>query len=274
MKNFNDLNLDITGDVNRVGSFTNILGLVVGKTTGTTSSITPSQIAPNSFVTINVPANSCAGWQTGGKIRLHVDANGNNYYEYLNNAAQIETATAIGTISTSGNATIVLTSSVVTGSPKTLSVAVEEDDTPEMWAEKVRSALAADIAITLRFIVTGALNKIILIRKPTTSGKYPLYDINDLTLNLSLANGTCAGITPTNSSENTSAGAGYEDSVSGTITSITSTQIIIRVDAATPTSTPRTAWVVSYRSPTFTSTLDSLLDDFKDDLDQLENMSL
>lgn len=274
MKSFNDLNLNITGDSNRVGSFTNVLGLIVAKTTGTTASLVPSQIAPNTLVTITVPEHSASAWEVGGTIRCHVDFNANDYYEYLNNAAQIETATAVGTILTSGNATVTLTSAAVLGGVQTLSVAVEEDDTPEMWAEKVFDALNTNANITVKFEIRRALDKIILIRKPVSGGRYPRYDLNDASLNLSFANGTCTGIIENPTSDNTASGAQHEDSIFGTIQSKTSTQVVMQVVGATPTSIALTNWIVSYRSPNFSSRLNSMIDDFKTDLDQLQNISL
>src|SRR5215813_4813903 len=58
--------------------------------------------------------------------------------------AQVETATAAGTITGSGNASVVVTSANMPGSPRTVLVAVTNGDTASVWAQKVRDALAAD----------------------------------------------------------------------------------------------------------------------------------
>lgn len=126
-------------------------------------------------------------------------------------AAQVETATAVGTITLAGNATVVVTAAGMTGSPKTISVAVALNDTAAQWAAKVRTALAADTAVAALFDVSGTSASIILTRKPTktyTIGvtSVPLYAANDSTLNISLDNGTCTGITTAASSANTTAG--------------------------------------------------------------------
>jgi hypothetical protein len=283
MKNFNEINLDITGDSNRIGSYTNVLGLVVSKTTGTTSTIKPSILSTGTLVTITVPPGGAIAWGVGGRIRCHVDANANNYWERLNNAAQIETATAVGTVTTEGWAVATLTSrDLLSGTPIAVEFEVKAEDVPEIWAKKAVDALRANTQISNAFEIRNSLDKIVIIRKPTGDiNQYPLYPLNDPTLNLSLNNstgaGASAGITPSTSSADTSDGADFEDSIVGTITSINGNVIVINVSAVTPSYPPVeniTSWIVSYRSPNFTSRLTSLLDDFKDDLDELENMSL
>lgn len=125
---------------------------------------------------------------------------------------QVETATAAGTITGSGNAEVVVTAANVPGSPLTFSVAVESGDLPAAWAAKVRTALAADATLSQYFDVGGSLTGITLSSKPTLShtiqgqsvGAYPA---NDATLNISLDNDTCTGITTAATSADTVAGA-------------------------------------------------------------------
>ena len=112
--------------------------------------------------------------------------------------SQLETATAAGTIGTSGNATVIVTGDDITGSPLTLSVAVTNGDTAATWAGKVRTALNGNAAITSKYTVGGSTTAITLERTPA---RY-----NDPTLNISLANGTCTGITAAPTSANTTAG--------------------------------------------------------------------
>ena len=126
-------------------------------------------------------------------------------------AAQVDTATAAGTITGTGNATITVTASGMTGSPKAISVAVTNGDTAAVWAGKVRTALAADADVSALFTVGGSTTAISLTRKPTityTLGtvSVPLYVANDATLNIASTNGTCTGITPAATSANTTAG--------------------------------------------------------------------
>ena len=108
-------------------------------------------------------------------------------------SGQIETATAAGTIATNGNALVVITSSAITGGQKGVNVPVVAGDTPNMWAEKVRVALSNDSEIILKFEIRGELDQITLVRRSISSGLYAAFDA---TLNISLANGTCTGITP------------------------------------------------------------------------------
>jgi phage tail sheath gpL-like len=112
--------------------------------------------------------------------------------------AQVETATAAGTITLAGNATVVVTGAALENSPKTFSVAVALNDTDATWAGKVRTALAADENIDDAYVVSGATTAIILTAKSAAA--------NDATLNISLDNGTCTGITTAASSANTTAG--------------------------------------------------------------------
>jgi len=123
---------------------------------------------------------------------------------YVAGSAQTITATATGTVTTAGNATVVVTSAGMAGSPKTVSVAVAASDTPTLWAAKVRTALAADTAVSGRFTVIGTGTAITLSRKPTTvvmgDITHNVHPATDATLALTLANGTSAGITSTSGS--------------------------------------------------------------------------
>ena len=119
-------------------------------------------------------------------------------YYSLDGSAQVETATAVGTVTANGNATVVITATAITGSPLTVSVAVLNTDTAATWAGKVRTALLATAAVTVAYTVGGSGAAITLTRVYA--------DANDTTLNISLDNGTCTGITTAASSANTSAG--------------------------------------------------------------------
>jgi hypothetical protein len=113
--------------------------------------------------------------------------------------AQVETATAAGTIGTAGNATVIVTAAGMPGSPRTLSVAVAAADAPATWAQKVRDALTADQIVSKFFVVSGATTSIVLTAR--------IIAANDTTMNISLDNGTCTGITPALTSANTTAGS-------------------------------------------------------------------
>jgi hypothetical protein len=112
--------------------------------------------------------------------------------------AQVETATAVGTITTTGNMTCTVTADGMTGNPIATSVAVVEDDTPDTWAGKVRTALLAVANLTALFHVGGSGPQIVLTKKVATA--------NDATLNIALADDTSAGIDDDATSDNTRAG--------------------------------------------------------------------
>lgn len=132
----------------------------------------------------------------GGSVTINMDDGTANAVG--SGTAQVETATAAGTIGTAGNATVTVTGDDITGSPLAISVAVASSDTAATWAGKVRTALNATTAITSLYTVGGSTTAITLTR---IAARY-----NDPTLNIALANGTCTGITAAPTSANTTAG--------------------------------------------------------------------
>jgi len=117
--------------------------------------------------------------------------------------AQVETATVVGTITGDGNATVIVTSAGMTGSPKTVNVAVLTDDTPAEVAVKIQTALIADDDIghetTGKFTVTVDEADVILTANAIA--------VNDTTLNIDINNGTCTGLTDSPTSTSTTAGS-------------------------------------------------------------------
>lgn len=110
---------------------------------------------------------------------------------------QVETATVLGTITGSGNATVVVTAAGMVNSPKTISVAVLNLDTASQVATKIRTALGADSDVSNFFTIGGTGAEITLTTKVAVA--------NDSTINLSTANGTCTGMTAAPTSANTTA---------------------------------------------------------------------
>lgn len=113
---------------------------------------------------------------------------------------QVETATVVGAVGASGAgfAQVVVTAANMLHSPKTLNVAVTNSDSASTVAGKMRTALAADSDVSEYFTVSGASAQIILTRRAMAA--------NDATLNVSIANGTCTGLTAAPTSSNTTAG--------------------------------------------------------------------
>ena len=111
---------------------------------------------------------------------------------------QVETGTVIGTVSGAGNAAVVLTAAGMTGSPITLAVPVANLDTATQVAVKIRAALSANAVIAAFFTIGGTVADVQLTRTVSAA--------NDATLNLSIDNGTCTGLTTAASSSNTTSG--------------------------------------------------------------------
>ncbi len=106
------------------------------------------------------------------------------------NKKHIETAVVVGTVAAdgAGNATVVVTAAGMTNSPKTISVAVANDDTATQVAGKIRAALIADDDVDAFFDVTGSgANVVLTTRNPLAA---------DVTRNISVDNDTCVGLTP------------------------------------------------------------------------------
>jgi len=116
---------------------------------------------------------------------------------------QVETATVVGTITGAGNATVVITSRDMSNSPKTKSVAMTNGWTASQVADAIRDALAYDADVAEFFLVSGSSANVVLTRHVSVA--------NDTTLNISIDNGTCTGLTTAATSTNTTAGDGIEN---------------------------------------------------------------
>ena len=118
---------------------------------------------------------------------------------------QIETATVVGTIGAGGAgfATVIITARDISASPVTVSVAVSNNDTASQVAEKIRDALAYNTDVSAVFLVSGATDKVIITAHVAAA--------NDTTLNISIDNGTCSGLTAAPTSADTLAGTGLSN---------------------------------------------------------------
>jgi hypothetical protein len=103
-------------------------------------------------------------------------------------AYEVAQVSVLGTIGAAGagNATVIITGALVTGTPLTLAVAVANNDTPALVAGKVRTAMGI-AAITGNYTVggTGAVVELTANAKAT----------NDETLNIEIENGTTTDLT-------------------------------------------------------------------------------
>src|SRR5215207_850116 len=109
---------------------------------------------------------------------------------------QVETGTVTGT----GNASVTVTALGMTGSPKTISVAVTNGDTAAIAAGLIRTALAFDVDVAALFLVSGAGADVVLTKHVAAA--------NDSTVNIAVTNDTSAGLTPALTSVDTTAGSG------------------------------------------------------------------
>jgi hypothetical protein len=101
---------------------------------------------------------------------------------------QIITATIVGSISGSGNASITVTALGMNNSPKNILVPVLIGDSNVVVALKVAESLAIDTDVQSFFLVSNSTNTVIL--KACTASA------NDLTMNMASDNGSCTGLTP------------------------------------------------------------------------------
>jgi len=111
---------------------------------------------------------------------------------------QVETATVVGTITSPGNATVIVTATGMTGSPISTSVAVLLNDTADMVAEKIRTALNLVANIVAKYAVGGTGPYVTLTALTALA--------NVANLNISVANDTCTGLTDNTTSNDTTAG--------------------------------------------------------------------
>ena len=124
-----------------------------------------------------------------------------NAAAWLAGTKQVETIAVTGGCSTAGNLTVAVTAAGMTGSPKSVTVAVTTDDnTTDEVAAKVRAALAADATVGAYFTVGGSNSDIVLTKKAKAA--------NDATLAIAFTVGS-TGVT-VGSSTNTTAGVAPE----------------------------------------------------------------
>ena len=104
-----------------------------------------------------------------------------------------------GSIGTAGNAEVVVTAEGMANSPITLSVPVASGDSSTTVADKVNAALAENTDITDFFTISPANGRYVRLTAKTAAD-------NDPTLNISIANDTCTGLTAIPSSSVDSSG--------------------------------------------------------------------
>lgn len=123
-----------------------------------------------------------------------------NTISFSHGSRQAETATVVATITLAGNAvfTVTAANSPALAAGKAINVAVDLADTDILVAGKARTVLAADADVIAFFTVTGTGATVVLTARTAA--------VDDATMNLASADGTCAGITAAANSANTTAG--------------------------------------------------------------------
>lgn len=120
---------------------------------------------------------------------------------------QVITLTVVGTVGAGGGGTISVTVTAVgmTGTPKTISVTVANNDTATIVAAKIVAALAADADIgniTTGFFQVGSDGPDVVLVVKTAAA-------NDGTMNAAYINGTSTGLTPEPTAAHTTPGSEY-----------------------------------------------------------------
>jgi hypothetical protein len=119
--------------------------------------------------------------------------------EYLEGGTyQVETATVNGTITGSGNATVIVTAAEMEGTPITFSIPVTSGETAAIVAARIRLFLGANKNLSDVFTVSGSGATVVLTQRQYTG--------NDSTLNISIDNGTCTGLSTAATSADTTTG--------------------------------------------------------------------
>lgn len=60
------------------GTFTNVNGIIVGKTTGTTTALVPNTVTVGSDITVTITSGQAVGWDIGSVVTCHVDTDGDD----------------------------------------------------------------------------------------------------------------------------------------------------------------------------------------------------
>jgi len=148
---------------------------------------------------------------------LRLQENGSNVKllnpDVIPGVLQQETATVVGTVTISGNVNVTITSAYIdSGTPKTIAVAVLEEDEAVDVAEKIRTELAEDADVVEEFTVSGEDDKVVLTARN--------YYGDDDTLNIGIAVDDAVGITTAATSEDTTVGLGSKKSLPVTVGNI------------------------------------------------------
>lgn len=180
-----------------------------------------AQIGP-STTTVNLPGANlayslrCIFAGAGDLLGINLptnDTTGSTAWVAGVQQVETQTVTAASGITGSGNATVTVTATGMTGSPKAISVALTTaaHTTATLIAAAIAAGLNADTDYAAMWIATSSGADVISKRKPTAT-----YTVKGETINIwradvanhniAIANGTCTGITTASTSTATTAG--------------------------------------------------------------------
>lgn len=139
-------------------------------------------------------------------LRIQYSANGTSWADVsgLTRSGQAWKFTEVSArywrvfLSGEGNATVVVTSSGMTGSPITLSVPVASSDTASIVAGKIKTAIDSNANVSALYDTSVSGADVVL------TAKAPAANISNL--NIALSNGTCTGLAQVSTSANTTTG--------------------------------------------------------------------
>jgi hypothetical protein len=191
MKDYGDIGLELYP-----GMFSTAFSMTFGKMGRISTSQTlmgngDIDVDPASYT---MPALTAGGTREYGYAS---QASGISIYEAGVGTRQVETATAAGTATTPGNATLTLTAAGLSGSPLAILVALAGTENASAQGALFRTALRANAVVRSMFEVTGSGANIILTKWSRAA--------DDATLNLAIGAGT-TGITAVASSTGTTPG--------------------------------------------------------------------
>jgi hypothetical protein len=188
LKKYGGLRLEMLPDM--VSSAFSISGGKMGRIATSHTFVGSGNYSKNPASYVSAAMASNLEYAHGGQATVRMSQSGVG-------TRQVETATAVGTASSTTNLNVIITASGLTGSPLTIPVAVATGDTAAVWAAKVRTALRANTVVRSMFEVTGSSTAIVLTKW--------LKEANDGTLNIEIAP-LSSGVTAAPTSTNTTAG--------------------------------------------------------------------
>ena len=188
-------------------------GAATSGSTQVSIGVTKEMTAMNFAAAVNNNGNFTCTMPSDTSVSITRVATGadNQTITFTGTPAQVETATAVGTISGTGILNVTITGAALgtpLGTPLVLGTNVTNGDTIDVWANHVKNRINSNAEIFALYTATVSGPNIILTAKSGTS--------HDPTLNIAMANSTSANASlPIATSANTTAGCIAKTNFSG-----------------------------------------------------------